>query len=178
MVFLLLLDGVGAGGYCQEVGQSGLGEGLELCGGDVGEGLHQVGGQAFVDLGRDHLAVAFRNLEGAVDAAYEVAHHVVADAVEFGVGDGLLLQTVYFVEYLVHGVGGGLSGDVGGNVKRYAVAEDLGLAVDAVGVAFVFAQVAHETGAEVAAEQGVEHHKAGVVEAVPRKGKKAAYAYG
>lgn len=113
---LLLLIGVGAGGYCQEVGQSGLGEGLELGGGDVGEGLHQVGGQAFVDLGRDHLAVAFRNLEGAIDAAYEVAHHVVADAVEFGVGDGFLLQTVYFLEYLVHGVGGGLSGDVGGDV--------------------------------------------------------------
>lgn len=57
-----------------------MGEGEELGGGDSGEGLHKVGGETFVDIGRDHLAVAFGDFEDAVDTADEVAHHIVADS--------------------------------------------------------------------------------------------------
>ena len=153
-----------------------MGEGVKLGGCDVGEGLHEVGGEALVDAGGHHLAVALGDFEGAVDAADEVAHHIVAHAVQFGLGDGLLAQTLDFAVDLGDGVGGGSRGDIGGDVEGDAVAEYLGLAVDAVGVAFVLAQVAHEAGAEIAAKEGVEDHEAGVVSAVPREGEQTAYA--
>ena len=121
-----------------------MGEGVELGGGDGGEGLHKVGGETFVDIGDDHLAVAFGDFEGAVDAADKVAHHKVAHAFKFGIGDGLLSQAFYLKIYLFDGVVCGLCGHIGGDEEDDAVAEYLCLAVDAVGVAFVFAQVAHE----------------------------------
>ena len=135
----------GAGGDGGEAGEGGLGEVEELGGGDGGEGVDKVGGEAFVDIGGNHLAVAFGDFEGAVDAADEVAHHDVADTVELGLGYGLLAQEVDFVVDLCYSVGGALRGHVGSDEKDDAVAEYLCLAVDAVGVAFVFAEVGHET---------------------------------
>ena len=73
------------------------------------------------------------------------------------------------VDFL-EGVLCGRGGDVGCDVEHDTATEYLGGAVDAVGVAFVFAQVAHEARAEVSAEDGVEHHEAGVVDAVPLEG--------
>ena len=117
---------------------------MELSGGDGGEGLHEVGGKAFVDIGDDHLAVTFGDFEGAVDAADKIAHHKVAHAFEFSIGDGLLPQTYNLEVYLFDSIVCGLCGHIGGDEEDDAVAEYLCLAVDAVGVAFVFAQVAHE----------------------------------
>lgn len=168
----------GAGGDGEEVGEGGLRQGEELRRVDVGKGLHEVGGETLVDLGGHHLAVALGNLEGAVDAADKVAHHVVAHAVEFGRADGFAAQEFDFAVDFGHGVGGGFGGHIGGDVEGYAVAEYLGLAVDAVGVAFVLAEVGHEAGAEVAAEDGVEDHETGVVGAVPGEGEEAADADG
>ena len=93
-------------------------------------------------------------------------------------GDGLLAQKVYFAVDFLEGVLCGRGGDVGCDVEHDTATEYLGGAVDAVGVAFVFAQVAHEARAEVSAKDGVEHHEAGVVGAVPCEGHDAANADG
>lgn len=56
-----------------------LGEALEVGGSDVLDGVDVVGGELLGDIGEDHLAVALRDFESAVDAADKVAHHDVAD---------------------------------------------------------------------------------------------------
>ena len=43
---------------------------MQLFGGDGLEGVEEIGGEPFVDLGGHHLAVSVGDLEDAVDAAF------------------------------------------------------------------------------------------------------------
>ena len=90
----------------------------------------------------------------------------------------MLLEEGNLAEYLLDGGAGGLGGHIGGDEEDDAVAKDLGLAIDAVGVAFVLADVAHQSRAEIAAQNGVEHHEGGIVGVVPLERQDAAYAEG
>ena len=125
-----------------------------------------------------HVAEALREFEDAVDGTQEVADEDVADELQLAVGDGLSAEPVEFGEYLPHGVVGVSGGNVGKDVEDYGVAVDLGVGVDAVGVAFVFALVAHESRAEVAAEECGEDEEGGVVGMVPGEREEATDAEG
>ena len=160
-----------------KVGEDLLGKGENLGRGDGLQCRQKIGRKTLVDMCGNHLAVAVGYLKDPVNAADEVAHHVVAHAVEFVSGDGLLPQAFYLAVDFTEGVESGLGGDIGCDEKDDAATEYLGGTVNAIGIAFVFAQVAHQPGTEVAAQHGVEYHELGIVLAMPGKRKKVAEPY-
>ena len=56
----------------EEVGQVAACKILQLIGGHVGDGIQKIGGLLLGDVGGDHLAIAFRHLEHAINTADEV----------------------------------------------------------------------------------------------------------
>ena len=142
------------------------------------QGVKEVIEESAVKAGGGQLAVAFGKLEDAVDGTEMVAAEVVAYAVEFVGGDAFVAEAADLGVDLYERVGGGIGSHVGGDVKDDAAAENLDAAVDAVGVAFVLAEVAHEAGAEIAAKQGVEDHESVAVGVVPTEREDAADAEG
>lgn len=164
------MHGGGAGGDGGKGAEVLLGEGLELGGGDVLDRIEVVCGQLLGDIREVHLTVTLGEFEGAVDTADEVAHHDIADAFQLLLRDGLLLQAFDFAHDFADGWSGGLGRHFGRDEEDYAVAVDMGLAVDAVGVAFVLANVAHKAGAKIAAQDCAENHELGITGVVPCQG--------
>ena len=133
----------------------------------VGEALDVVGGDA-VDLGGDFVdgeeAAAVHLLAGegghAGAGAFEAEDHVALDlvlgAVEFFVGDGLVLEAGELGEGEGEDFAGVVDGAAGVDGEGAGVAEGVQLGVDGVGEAALFADGLEEAGAHAAAEDGVE----------------------
>lgn len=88
------------------------------------------------------------------------------------------MEPLDFFEDLLDGGLGGLCGHIGGDKENNTAAEDLGLAIDTVGVAFVLADIAHEPGTEIAAQDSVEDHKLSILLVAPPERQYAADADG
>lgn len=56
----------------EKVGQEAACKILQLMGGHVGDGIQKIGGLLLGDVGSDHLAIAFRHLEHAINTADKV----------------------------------------------------------------------------------------------------------
>ena len=110
---------------------------------------------------------------GAFEAEDDVGLHLVLSALEFGLGDGFVLETAEFGEGEFEDALRFVEAHAGVDHKGAGVAEGVELGVDGVGEALVFADGLEEAGAHAAAEDGIEEIGGEALRVGDRRGRDA-----